>query len=447
MNMSLALLPCFSCRRTSAGLLLLLLVLLALSTACVPSYETRLRTYRDQGNLVAAEQLLDQAQRLDPGGLDIVRERGIIALERGAADEAVPLLEQVLRAAPDDDRAAFYLALANDELGRWETATVRYRRYRALTDQLPVDLHVALVRQQRAVTVRHSDQRLERALAGTEPPPQRILFLPFDLQRPTPLGRALRLGLVAILIEDWESMPARAAVPLAAVQASLAAMGIESDSPIDEPTRERLARLTGASHVVYGRISEMGGSIRLEPSIADRQSTEGEPVVTRIEYLHGRTGTLLDLEKTILFRTARVLEVDLTPDRIENLRAFATQSPLALQLFGESLWLIDAQREAEARERVARAILQDPDFAMVQELRLVLDPAAPLAVAGDIDLLRGLYEHHVRRARQAELQASMLAATGEQVGLLGGPAGEQADLSVNRPAAAGSASILIQLPR
>ncbi|MGD8394596.1 MAG: hypothetical protein PVF43_03855 [Candidatus Eiseniibacteriota bacterium] len=431
----------------AADVLVHVLVLASLVLGgCVPRYEARLRAHREAGDLAAAEQLLDASLRIAPADAALCRERGILALERGHAATAIPLLEQALGAEPDDARAAFYLALAHDTQGDWQPAVVRYRRFAALSGPLSPELEALLIRQQRAVEARRTADRLERAIAGEPPAPRRILFLPFDMQIATPLAQSMRLGLAAVLIEDWKAVPSAEPVPLDEVLAFMQALGVEHDAALDDPTRERLAILTGATHVVHGRISESTKTLVLEPRITDRLTTDPERRLVRLEYLRGRPRSLLDLEKTILFRTARQLEVELTEARVEALRRFATESPVALELFGEALGLIESGQVDAARERIARAVVLDPDFRLATELQAELDPVLPPAVPGEVARLRFVYERDRRLAEQAALRADMLAGTNDHVGL-GGPEGESVDLSINRPAAAGSAAVLIHLPR
>jgi hypothetical protein len=236
-------------------------------------------------------------------------------------------------------------------------------------------------------------------------------------------------------------------VPLEEVLGFLAALGVDPGGPIDEPTRERLAILTGSGYVIYGRIAELGGSVTLEPRIDNRRTADPDDALVRLEYLHGRTGTTLNLEKTILFRTAKVLEADLTDERIESLREPATKSALALQLFGEALWLREVSSQGEAFDRAQRAVAQDPEFELAIELRTTLEPGHPPAVAGETAPLRAIFEDREQQIAQAETQADMLTGTTEHGGLVGGRDGEQRDLSINRPAATGNATVIIRMPR
>ncbi len=442
--------------RLRIPLLVAFLALLTGLAGCVPAYEARLRSLRERGDLDGADRLLARAQDRSPEDAVITRERGILAFERGKMDEAIPPLERAMSLDSKDGRAALYLAAASDRNGKWSEASIRYRRAEMIWQASPEfearhpEFAAALSCQRQMVDARRItelvESRLEAERTSSAPPKgQRILFLPFA-PGGSDAALSLRLGLAALLSADWERAPAAEPVPFVELVAFLRALDSPLDGRIGPELRTRLARLTGARYVVDGRLTELNDVVTVAPVLIDLAAgAEGDPKEQRLEYQESRVGTILDLEKTLLFRVTGVFGVELTPGQQSALGQFTAKSGLAVLLYGEAMRLIDAGKTSQAAERLDQAVSLDPGFRAAREARLSIDHCQ--TSAGDTQTLISLYESARRADEDVDLRRQLLSQTTQEAGRIGGPEGEGENLSINRPLGAGSVSVPISLPR
>lgn len=426
--------------------------------ACVPVYERRLAAYRADGDLSAAADLLADAAARDAGNPDIIREAAVLAFERGATEEAIAGLEKSLALVPDDVRGEVYLAAAYEKSGRFSEAAAHYRRAAALSggDRGGANpgganpgVAAAIACQRGLVESRHLDDlvaaRLAAERAGTLAPGERILFLPFSVYGTNPEAMSVRLGLAAVASVDWRATPE--AVPFAEVDALLAALGVPPERMIDEETRERLARLTGARYIVAGQISELRELVSVAPVLIDRGAPAGDAAARELPlaYQQERIGALVALEEELLLHVAAALAIELPAAEATAARRFSARSGQAIALYGEAILLERSGDPAAAAERLAAATALDPEFALARDADLRLSSCR--GTAGDPAALLGAYEAARATARGDERERALLAGTTETVGRVGGAEGEGDDYSVNRAGAAGSALFPVRLPR
>jgi tetratricopeptide (TPR) repeat protein len=416
--------------------------------ACVPAYETRLTSMREEGDLAAADRLLAGAEARDPENPDILRERGIVALERGDPVAAIPLLERALSLAPDDARAALYLGAAYELDRRWSQAEARYLMAENLGIGSP-ELEGELGCRRQSVELRRLSEevaeRLDDERAGALQPGQRILVLPFAVNTENEVALSIRLGLASLLASDLVEEPMHEAVSFTEVLAFLDALDVSIDAEIDSSLEERLARLTGARFVVTGQISELHDVVSVAPVVVDRALADsgGEQ---RLEYLQSRVGTLLELEKQLLVRVARAIDIELAPHGDEALRIFSSRSGLAVRLYGDALRLVERGDREAAVEHLERALGLDPEFREARDAYRQISLCRESS--GAPDHLLAQYERERTAAEAAARQEVLLAETTNDASRIGGPEGEGNDLSLNRAGgASGTVAIPVRLPR
>lgn len=454
----------------------LLILLLAFTvSACVPVYERRLAQHRAEGDLGAAGDLLASAAERDPADPGILRERGILAFERGDNEAAIATLEESLALDPEDQRTEMYLAAAFEKSGRFIEAGAHYRRAEALAGAEPV-LTAALACQRVLVTARSLDDlvaaRLAAEKAGDLPGGERLLILPFSVYGTNPEAMSLRLGLAAVASADWGGAPA--AVPFPEVDAFLAALGVSLDGTIDAEVRERLARLTGARYVLDGQLSELRELVSLAPVFIDRgapvpadRAAPGDAAPAarevRLAYQQQHIGALAVLERELIAHVAEALAVELSPaDELppadgsspggesppadETIaRRGSARSGQAIALYGEAIGLERSGDPAAAAERLAQATALDPEFALAREGSLRL--ASCRGVAGEPAAVLAAYERARDRSRDRDQERELLTGTTETASRIGGAPGEGDDYSINRSGSSGSAAFPVRLPR
>jgi tetratricopeptide (TPR) repeat protein len=426
---------------------------------CAPAYEERLAAYRAEGNLDQAADLLARAAEQAPEDPAILRERGVLELERGDAAAAYEHLRHAHELNPEDARTTFYLAAASGRSGRWDESATYYAEAAALESDpavaAAIDCQWAVVDQKRIqdlVAARLADER-----AGRFPAAERILMLPFAANRNQPVALNLRIGLAALLADDWAQVPNPAPVPYPELAGFLSALEVPVDEPIDKPLRERLAKLTGARYVLDGTIAELNDLVTVAPVLVDFADPEAGGVKeTRLEYRQSRVATLVDLERTLLFHVATELGLELPTRGEEAMRLFAAESGLAVALYGEAVRLAAGASEGtpttsgaggdvKTASVAVAALGLDPEFRPAFEERTKL--AGCGVAAGDPTRVMGAYEAARRRELEDSSARDFLTATSAATERVGGPEGEGEDLSLNRPAASGSASVPVRFPR
>jgi tetratricopeptide (TPR) repeat protein len=415
------------------------------AAGCVPAYEAKLEGARARGDLDAAAELLQRASERAPDDPVLLREQGILAFERGDPAAAREILGRALVNSPDDERAILHAAAASEQAGLWEEATERYHEAGDLA--LPPEVATAVDCQWAAVDEKRLSSlvaaRLAAEQSGTLPAPTRILMLPFAAPQQS-VALNLRLGLAALLADDWERVTDPAAVPFTELTAFLAALSVPVDEPITAETRERLAQLTGARYVVGGQLSELNDVVSVAPVLIDRVAETGAPREWRLEYRQSRVATLVDLERTLLHHITSTLDLELPADE-QAARLFAAESGLAITLFGEAERLRRSGDRAQAVERLDGSLGLDPDFRPAAEARVKLGDCT--AVAGDPTAVLTAHAAAVRRERDRAASRELLSATSAAADRVGGAEGEGKDLSLNRPAASGATSFTVRVPR
>ncbi len=439
------------------GVHILSLFLAVSVSACVPVYERRLERYRAGGDLAAAEQLLDSALEGHPDNPDVLRDSGIVAFEQGDLDQAIDRLARAHALDPDDGRTEVYLAAAYERSSRYAEAAVHYRHleHRVVAGDGISDYEADLICRRSLVESQYVADlvatRLAEEKAGTLPPGDRLLILPFRLYQATPGAQSLRLGLASVLSADWRAAPSPEAVPFAEVEAFMTALEVPLDAVIGNDLRDRLARLTGARYVLDGTLSDVGEVISAAPVLIDlnARSAAGEdnasPREVHLEYQQARTGSLVEFEQTLLFHVTQALEIEFSPVDEAGMRRFSSQSGYAIALYGEGMALERAGDRAAAMEKLAQATALDPDFAAAREAQLRLTSCR--GKAGEPESVLQAYEVALADARARSSERDLLARTTNEVGRVGGPAGDGDNFSINRAAGAGSAVFPVRLPR
>ncbi len=82
-----------------------------------------------QGNLDDAVSLLLEARKYAPNNADVLYEFGVVALKRSLVDDAIQAFQETLKLRKDDSLAVFYLGYALMDRGRFDDARQQFARY------------------------------------------------------------------------------------------------------------------------------------------------------------------------------------------------------------------------------------------------------------------------------------------------------------------------------
>ncbi len=100
-----------------------------MGVGCAPAYEERLATYREQGDLDQAAELIERAVEQAPEDPAILRERGVLQLERGETAAAYENLQRAHQLEPrrSTHRRSIWRRPAS-AAARWDEAAAYYKQ-------------------------------------------------------------------------------------------------------------------------------------------------------------------------------------------------------------------------------------------------------------------------------------------------------------------------------
>ncbi len=213
----------------------------------------------------------------------------------------------------------------------------------------------------------------------TRAAPNTVSILYFDNQTRRPELDPLQKGLTLMLITDLGKIDTIQVVERARLQALIDELDLGASGLVAPDTAPRVGHLLGAAYLVGGRmLHSAGDDIRIDSDLLRmaRQDTLGHPTST------GPFEDLLRMEKEILFEIVRLLDLQLSPAQIQELRKPLTTNLRALMYWFQGVTLSDRRNYAQAAASYEKAFKADPDFrpaaAAIDELRsLKLVPAVP----------------------------------------------------------------------
>jgi tetratricopeptide (TPR) repeat protein len=130
------------------------------------------QVYLGGGNQSEGERCLRKAIDADPKQLGARYRLAVLLLGTQRGDQAVPLLEELIRIAPDDAKSLFLLATVNDDLGRTAAARDGYVKARAAGSTNPrLGLYLAQAQAKLKQTA-EARRELEALLATPASDPQ-----------------------------------------------------------------------------------------------------------------------------------------------------------------------------------------------------------------------------------------------------------------------------------
>lgn len=169
-------------------------------------------------------------------------------------------------------------------------------------------------------------------------------------------------GLAIMLITDLAKVKEIQLVERARIQALVEELDFRVSDLVVAEHVPRMGRLLGATLVVGGAIEKKSQSeFQLSSGLMNvsREKMLGEPTVG---------GKLLEelfrMEKDLLFEIIRLLEIELSPKRLAELREPLTDSLEALLYFFQAIEAADEGDFKDANDLLDKSLGEDPDFAL-----------------------------------------------------------------------------------
>jgi len=173
---------------------------------------------------------------------------------------------------------------------------------------------------------------------------------------------ALGRGLQSMLTTDLSRVQSVTLVERARLEEVFAELSLVETGRIDPKTAAELGRLSGASHLLDGSFTVVGGTMRLDARLLEVQTSD----VVLAESLEGPREDFWDLQKQLVDRLVRALSISLTSKERFALRDPHTADFEAFRSFSSGLALFDDGRYDESLKALERAVAADETFSLAQ---------------------------------------------------------------------------------
>ncbi|HRE91170.1 MAG TPA: CsgG/HfaB family protein, partial [Myxococcota bacterium] len=210
------------------------------------------------------------------------------------------------------------------------------------------------------------------ALAATghaaEKPPTNmtVAVLEFANASSEPGLETLGKGLQSMLTTDLARVQALTLVERSRLQDIVAEQKLSQSGLIDKTTAAKIGKLVGASHLLGGTYTVVGGTMRLDARLF---AVKGGDVLLA-EEMTGEKDAFFELEKQLVNKLVSTLGVKLDAKERANLARIHTADFGAFTTFSQGVAAFDQQKYDEAMEKLRAAMQIDGEFNLA---RVTLD--------------------------------------------------------------------------
>lgn len=185
-----------------------------------------------------------------------------------------------------------------------------------------------------------------------------IAILYFDNSGGNSQLDALKKGLADMLISDLSNIKMLRVVEREKLEEVMAELKLSSGREFDPATRQKLGKLLGAETILFGSYFEMMGQFRIDARIVKTETGE----ILKSEGVSGVTADFMKLEKQLVWKIARGLDVRFTEKEEATIMASGSVSYDATLIYADGLELYDNGDKAGALEKFKEAVVLAPDF-------------------------------------------------------------------------------------
>lgn len=308
---------------------------------------------------------LQQQLLVDPQSEDALRDLGAIYIRTGYPAEGHQYLQRAFSNGDREPKTLFFLGLANENLGRAETARRLYESYSDVSSLSP---YRRLMQGRYAWLVREAAHKeiqdrlaTESDITDSEIVPNVIAIFPLtylgDDNRWNPIGR----GLAEMMTIDLQNVSRIRIVERARLQAILSELELGATNRVDQSSAPRLGRLLRAGKVVGGTYNVLSeDDLRLDVSFVETLTSELSDLPSQTDALNN----FFRLEKQIVFSLLDKLGIELTEAEQIEIQRVPTQNLQAFLAFSRGLREEDENNYEAAARSFERANALDPDFSL-----------------------------------------------------------------------------------
>jgi TolB-like protein len=198
------------------------------------------------------------------------------------------------------------------------------------------------------------------ARAEKEKPPLRLAVMDFSASSTAAEFEPLGVGLQSMITTDLGQVPMFVLVERARLKDIQAELHLQQTGMVDKATAAKIGSLAGASHLLVGSFTVVGGKMRLDARLFAVASGE----IVASEKWEGAQTQFFELEKQLVNRI-----IDTTGVKLGRKQKSEMQKPLttnfdAFAKFSQGMVLFDDKKGPEAVEAMRDAVSLDPNFAL-----------------------------------------------------------------------------------
>ena len=191
-----------------------------------------------------------------------------------------------------------------------------------------------------------------------------IAILYFDNSGGNSQLNALKKGLADMLISDLSNIKMLRVVEREKLEEVMAELQLSSSEEFDSATHQKLGKLLGAETILFGSFFEMIGQFRIDARIVKTETGE----ILKSEGVNGVTSDFMKLEKQLVWKIARGLDVRFTEKEEATIMASGSVSYDATLIYADGLELYDNGDKAGALEKFKEAVVLAPDFERAKKM-------------------------------------------------------------------------------
>lgn len=305
----------------------------------------------------------------DPANLELKTQLGIAYFTADAFEQARGTLSEAIADGAQTGAAFLYLGLANEELEEWAAARDAYSNYLEVGESDPLKeqlrgrmqlmIHRAL-RQQAEVLLAQEEQ-----LADVDPTPRSVAVFPFDLEPDVEELAPLGVAMADMMITDLELAGDELTVlERGQIQALLSEMELTEAGFTDPAQGARAGRLLRAEHVVQGFLTPLPQEVlRMDTDVLNTPRAESIGEAQAEDQLQ----QIFDIEKEVVLQIIEILEVELSPEELEEINQNRAANLEAFLAYGRGLIALDEGNFNQASEFFGQASQLDPGFSAAGE--------------------------------------------------------------------------------
>ncbi|MGZ3438557.1 MAG: CsgG/HfaB family protein [Polyangia bacterium] len=198
------------------------------------------------------------------------------------------------------------------------------------------------------------------AHAATERAPLRVAVMDFTPASTTAEFEALGTGLQSMITTDLGELPTFVLVERARLKDIQAELHLSQTGAVDKATAAKIGSLAGASHLLVGSFTVVGGRMRIDARLFAVASGE----IALSEKMEGAQTSFFELEQKLVRKIVDSVGVKLGRKEKADLAKPQTTDFEAFEKFSQGIALADEKKGPEAIAAMQAAVAKDPNFAL-----------------------------------------------------------------------------------